>query len=255
MKIIGFGKHGKRIWILLLFWLIVLITVAALTATKAVNGAPRRLPVYAVETTEKKVALTFNAAWGDETTDGILRILADTGTRATFFFVGDFAEKYPESVRKICNAGHEPGNHSMRHRDPTRMRFEEIAADITACNDAIRAAAGVSPVLYRAPSGAYDTNTVEAAESLGMTAIQWSADSVDWKNVTPEKMRARMAEKVYPGAILLFHLGKENTLAALPGILNDLYAAGYEVCAVGDLLPEGGGAVDRNGVLRQTAAP
>lgn len=250
MKITVWKKQSVWFWILLAVWILVLAAVVTLTATKAVNAAPRKIPVYAVETAEKRVALTFNCAWGDETTDGILEILKENGVTATFFFVGDFAEKYPESVKKICNAGHEIGNHSLSHKDPTRMRFEEITADIAACNDKLTALTGRTPTLYRAPAGAYDNNTVEAAESLGMTAIQWSADSIDWKNVTPEKMRARIAEKTYPGAILLFHLGKENTLQALPGILTDLFAAGYEAGTVGDLLPEGETYVDHNGVLR-----
>ena len=176
MKVAVFGKRSVWFWILLAVWILVLAAVVTLTATKAVNAAPRRIPVYAVETKEKKVALTFNCAWGDETTDGILEILKENGVRATFFFVGDFAEKYPESVKKIYNAGHEIGNHSDAHRDPTRMSFAEIAADISACNEKLSSLTGQTPVLYRAPSGAYDNNTVEAAESLGMTAIQWSAD-------------------------------------------------------------------------------
>ena len=251
MKLPGLKKRGFWFWALLALWAAALIAVIALTAAKAVNAAPRKIPVYAVETSEKKIALTFNCAWGDETTDGILEVLRERGVRATFFFVGSFAEKYPESVRKIVNAGHEPGNHSNRHKDPTRQGFAEIAADIAACNDTLAALTGITPALYRAPAGAYDNDAVEAAESLGMTAIQWSADSIDWKNVTPEKMRARILEKTYPGAILLFHLGKENTLRALPGILDALLAEGYAFCTVGELLLPGETYVDANGIQRE----
>ncbi|MBQ7689568.1 MAG: polysaccharide deacetylase family protein [Clostridia bacterium] len=251
MKLIGIGKKKTGLFILLALWLAVLVAVIVLTAVKTVSATPRKIPVYAVGTSEKKIALTFNAAWGDETTDGILDILRENGVKATFFFVGDFVGQYPESVKKIVNAGHEAGNHSDKHGDPTRQTFAQITADISACNDKIFALTGIKPVLYRAPSGAYDNNTVEAAESLGMTAIQWSADSIDWKNITPAKMQARILEKVYPGAILLFHLGKENTLQALPGILNSLLADGYEICTVGELLLDGETYVDHNGVQRQ----
>lgn len=176
MKLPGLKKRGFWFWALLALWAAALAAVIALTASKAVNAAPRRIPVYAVETAEKKIALTFNCAWGDETTDGILEILRERGVRATFFFVGSFAEQYPESVRKIVNVGHEAGNHSNRHKDPTRQSFAEIAADIAACNDTLAALTGKPCALYRAPAGSYDNDTVEAAESLGMTAIQWSAD-------------------------------------------------------------------------------
>ena len=251
MKPVGLKKKGVWFWILLAVWAAVLIAVVVLTATKAVNGVPRRIPVYAVETAEKRAALTFNAAWGDETTDGVLELLREHDVRATFFFVGSFAEKYPESVVKIANAGHELGNHSNRHRDPTGQSYAEIAADIAACSETLFSLTGRAPALYRAPSGAYDNDTIESAESLGLTAVQWSVDSIDWKNATPEKLRARVAQKVFPGAILLFHLGKENTLEALPGILDDLFAAGYGICPVGELLLRGETYVDPDGVQRR----
>ena len=255
MKLVGLKKKGVWFWILLAVWAAAVLAVIVLTATKAVNGAPRRVPVYSVETAEKKVALTFNAAWGDETTEGVLEILRENGVKATFFFVGTFAEKYPESVKRICADGHEIGNHSNRHKDPTGQSYAEIAVDIAACSETLAALTGREPSLYRAPSGAYDNDTIEAAESLGLTAVQWSADSIDWRNATPEKLRSRIAQKTFPGAILLFHLGKENTLQALPGILNDLFAAGYEVCPVGELLLPGDTYVDRNGVQRPAAEP
>ena len=250
MKLIVFRKKSKWMWVLLLLWLLAAVVVAAFTVTRSVAARERRLPVYSVDRQDRKIALTFNAAWGDETTEGVLSLLRAQGIRATFFFVGEFAEKYPESVKKIAAEGHALGNHSMTHKDPTRLTYAEILEEISACNDAVEKAAGVRPRLYRAPSGSYDNKTVEAALSLGLTAIQWSADSIDWKNITPEKMTRRIAEKAFPGAILLFHLGKENTLEALPGILRELQAARYEFCTVEELLLSGETYIDANGMQR-----
>lgn len=241
----------KLVWIVLgAVWLAVLVLIVVLTATKAVGGKAKRVPVYRVAREDQKIALTFNCAWGDETTDGVLDILKDNGIKATFFFVGTFAEDYPESVRKIVNAGHEPGNHSMRHRDPAGQSAAELRADMAECSDLIFSLTGVKPKLYRAPSGAYTDAAVETAEALGMTAVQWSADSIDWKNPTPAEITARVLKRASPGGIVLFHLGKENTLAALPDVLSALRAQGYEFCTVGELLLNGETFVDEEGVLR-----
>lgn len=240
---------GKRtLIILLLLWLAVTSVIFGLTLSQRVSASLKKLPVYSVDTGgEKKAALTFDAAWGDETTDGVLAVLEERGVKASFFFVGDFAATYPETVRKICNAGHDVGNHSMRHKDPTKQEYTEICADMTACSELLASLTGKMPSLYRAPSGAYDTDVIDAAESLGMTVVQWNDDSVDWKDITPEKMTERVLAKLSPGSILLFHLGKENTLEALPGILDRISEAGYELVPVSELLIKGEYYIDANG--------
>ncbi len=250
MKYKVFGKKQVIWFAAAVIWAIVLIVVIILSATRAVNAQAKRLPVYSVAREDKKISLTFNCAWGDETTDGVLRLLRENGVKATFFFVGDFAGKYPESVKKVNNEGHEIANHSMRHLDPTKQEISEIAADIEQCNALLYTLTGVKPTLYRAPSGSYNNDTVEAAESMGMKAIQWSADSIDWKDPSPEAITQRIIKKAAPGGILLFHLGKENTLQALPEILNRLASQGYEFVTVSQLLLPGETFVDANGVQR-----
>ena len=252
MKIAIFTKKQAVLWVLVAVWLVILLAVIFLTTVvRPVSASKRRLPVYSVEHTEKKIALTFDCAWGDETTDAVLEILKKHNVPATFFFVGTFAEQYPDSVRKIANAGHAVGNHSMAHKDPTVMEYEEIVADMSACSALLETLTGKPVKLYRAPSGSYDNKTIEAAEALGMTAVQWSADSIDWKNITPAKMAERIRAKTFPGAIVLFHLGKENTVEALPEIIRDLQAAHYEFCTVEDLLLTGETYIDANGKQRR----
>lgn len=246
-------KKRPLIIVLLIIWLAILAAVVVLSAVKTVNASPRKLPVYSVERDDKKIALTFNCAWGDETTDEILALLKKNDIKATFFFVGTFAEKYPESVKKIYNAGHAIGNHSMSHKDQTVMEYKEILSDMTACNELLSRLTGKEVMLYRAPSGSYDNNTVEAAESLGMTPVQWSTDSIDWKHITPEKMTQRICSKVFPGAIVLFHLGVENTVEALPDIIRNLQAEHYEFVTVPDLLLQGETSIDQSGKQRPAA--
>ena len=233
----------KRGWIIyaviIIVWLLAVGTVLYLSLTRTASAAAKRLPVYSVETNEKRAALTFNCAWDETGLDELLAILKRSGVRCTFFVVGEFAERCPDAVRKICNAGHEIGNHSMRHKDPVKMSYTALLSDISQCNDLLYSLTGVPVALYRAPSGSYNSETVEAAQALGMNAIQWDADSVDWKDKTPEEIQRRMAEKIGPGSIALFHVGKENTVAALPGIIQTLQDGGYSLVTVSELLPEG----------------
>ena len=249
MKIITTKKRDISLIVIMLLWVAVMVFCVWNTLATTASAEIRRIPVYSVDTDVKEVAFTFNCAWGTDGLDEILQLLTDEGIKCTFFFVGDFAKKYPEAVRRIYNAGHETGNHSMKHKDPVKQTYEEILSDITACNELLYSITGCSPVLYRAPSGSYDNKTIEAAESLGMTAVQWDVDSIDWRDLSVEKIISRVTSKVTCGSIVLFHLGKENTLKALPDIIKTLKKEGYSFTTVGKLLPEGECCVDHAGRL------
>ncbi len=240
-------KKDITLIVLMVLWVFVIIFAVSYTLATTASAEERRLPVYCVDTDIKEIALTFNCAWGTEGLDGLLELLAKEDIKCTFFFVGEFAEKHPEAVRKIYNEGHETGNHSMKHKDPVTQDFSGIVSDINACNELLFSLTGVKPALYRAPSGSYDNKTVEAAESLGMTAVQWDVDSIDWKNPAPEKIVSRVSGKTANGSIVLFHLGKENTLEALPYIIKNLKNQGYSLCTVGELLIEGDTWIDNTG--------
>ncbi len=247
MKVLSVAKKDVSLIIIMLLWIISLVFAVVYTLNTTVSAEVRRLPVYSVETDIKEIALTFNCAWGTEGLDEIIDLLRKEDIKCTFFFVGDFAEKYPDAVRRIYNAGHETGNHSMKHIDPVTQEFADIVSDINACNELIFSLTGVAPLLYRAPSGSYDNKTIEAAESLGMTAVQWDVDSIDWKDPSPEKIVSRVTSKATNGSIVLFHLGKVNTLNALPAVIDSLKSQGYSFSSVGDMLIQGNTYIDNNG--------
>ncbi len=235
--------------VILVLWLAAIsFVVFKCLSDTFVSASERKIPIYSVETSDKKIALTFNCAWGDETTDEILAVLSKNGIKCTFFIVGEFAEKYPETVRKIYNAGHEIANHSMHHTDPVTQQFSEIVSDIEKCNAQLKNITGVSEIkLYRAPSGSYDNKTLEAAETLGMLCIQWDVDSIDWKNPSADTVCSRVCSKVKNGSVVLFHLGKENTLEALPDIINRLSEQGYSFVRVSDMVYTDNYSIDSTG--------
>ena len=114
--------------------------------------------------------------WGNEDTQQLIDILGKYDIKATFFVVGEWVDKYPESVKALHDAGHEIMNHSNTHAHYPQLSAQEVVADLNACNDKIEAITGVRPTLVRLPYGDYDDMSINAVRSIGMEPIQWDVD-------------------------------------------------------------------------------
>ena len=123
---------------------------------------------------------------------------------------------------------------------------------MTACSDKLEAVTGVRPTLFRCPYGEYDDNVISTVQRMGMTAVQWDTDSLDWKELTAPEIFKRVTGKVQPGSIVLFHNAGLHTPEALPSIIEFLQAEGYAIVPVTDLLLGGDTYIDHAG--RQHAA-
>lgn len=145
---------------------------AAVTAA----ATTRQLPIYCVDKDQKVCAISFDAAWGNEDTQQLIDILAKYNVKTTFFVVGDWVTKYPESVKALSDAGHEVMSHSNTHAHYNSLSSQELVADLNASNDKIEAVTGVRPTLVRCPYGEYDDHVVTAVRSIGMEPIQWDVD-------------------------------------------------------------------------------
>ena len=202
----------------------------------AAGGSQRRLPVYSVERPDKKISISFDAAWGNEHTKAILDTLDRYGVKTTFFLVDFWAQKYPEDVKEIAARGHELGNHSSTHPDMTKLSKEQMAAELNKTADTIEAIAGIRPTLFRPPFGSYNNELIQTCEELGYQVIQWSVDSLDWKDITADQIVERVTRNVEPGSIVLFHNNAEHVEEYLPKILKSLTEQGYEIVLVGQLI-------------------
>ena len=222
--------------IFLLLTLTIISTVTISHIGVKVSNTTRKLPIYSVETNEKKIAITFDAAWSAEDTDELIEILKNHNAKATVFAVGDWVEKNPEAVKKFHKYGHEMANHSDTHAAFSKISREEIKQEIVDCNKKIEKITGVAPKLVRAPSGDYDNKSIEVTESLNMKMIQWDCDSLDWKLLSVDEMYNRVINKVQNGSIILFHNGVKNTPEALDKILTKLKTDGYEFVTVSELV-------------------
>lgn len=225
----------------LILWTVNSPTIIGASATQ------RQLPIYCVERDDKKVAISFDAAWGNEDTGTLINILSSYGIHTTFFVVGDWAEKYPDSVKALHEAGHEVMSHSSHHDHFSMMSANEIAADLQEANRKIAASTGIEPTLIRCPYGEYDDHVIQTVSSQGMTAIQWSVDSLDWKGISADEIYERVIKRVESGSIVLFHNAAEHTPEALPRILEWLQSKGYTIVPVSELLLDGPTSIDHAG--------
>ena len=242
------NKYFKRI-----FWLAVLV-LAIFTwlfftqnLTVPITGGETRLvPVYYVDTTEKKVAISFDACWGASYSPEILKILRDNNLKTTFFLTGFWVEKYPEMVKKIAEDGHEIGNHTYSHPHLNSLAEEQIKEELERVGKMIFELTKKQPTLFRPPFGEYNNNVIATAEKAGYRTIQWSIDSLDWQELGKEPMVKRITENLHPGAIVLFHNNGRYTVEALPEIISHIKKQGYEILPISELLYQDNYYIDSN---------
>ena len=210
-------------------------------------ASERQLPIYSVDRAQKLCSISFDAAWGNEDTQILIDTLAKYNVKTTFFVVGEWVDKYPESVKALADAGHEVMNHSNCHDHYNSLTTEEIIADVTACNEKIAAITGVTPTLIRCPYGEYDDHVISAIRSMGMEPIQWDVDSLDWKDYDADTICQRVTGKVQSGSIVLFHNAALHTPEALPTILECLIRDGYTVVPISQLIYTENYTIDHTG--------
>lgn len=243
--------------ITILLTAIILLSSVGVTQTACVffNKSTRKIPVYSVETQgeRKVIALTFDAAWGADKTQGIIDILNSHGAKGTFFLVGFWIDKYQEETKAIANAGFDIGNHSRNHLNMPKLSEEEIKNEILYVNDRVKDLTGKTPKYFRAPFGDYNNKLMTSLESLDMIGVQWSIDSLDWKGLSAKQIYDRVVPKAKSGDIVLFHNNSDNVLDALPMVLAALKEQGFEFVTISSLVADKNFTIDSNGVQHKNA--
>lgn len=230
---------------------IVLLSLSINGATSAevfFGYSTRKVPIYCVDTQEKQVAISFDAAWGADKTQGILDILKEFEVDATFFLVGFWVEDYPEMAKAIADAGCEIGTHSNTHPDMVKLDKATMKNELETSISIIKETTGKDVNLFRAPYGSYNNALLETAESLNLKTIQWDVDSLDWKGLSASEICNRVVSRVKNGSIILMHNNSDNILDALRLLLNKLKVQGYNITCISNLIYGDNYTVDRNGV-------
>lgn len=219
----------------------------------AVLAVKKVLPVYSVEREDDVISVTFDASWGGDQTLRILDILDEYNAKATFYLVGIWVDKYPELVQAIHDRGHEIGNHSDTHAHMPKLSDQQMRSELKGMSDKVEALTGVRPTLFRAPYGDYNNQVVTVAREEGYEVVQWSVDSLDWKNRGVEDLIKRATTNVHKGDIILFHNDSQYILDALPTILKYYQDQGFTMIPSSEILLEGETTIDVQG--KQHAVP
>ncbi len=214
-------------------------------------SAQRLVPIYKVDTEEKKIAITIDGVWGAEYTPGILELLAEHNITITFFFGGYWLEKYPDMVRRIADGNHEIGNHSFTHPHCSQLSREKFREELRKTSDLVFALTGTRPLFFRPPFGDYSNMVIEVSEEEGMQVIQWSIDSLDWKNPGVDFIVRRIMGHVGPGDIILMHNNGEHTLEALTILIPKLLEANYKIVPLSKLVYRDNYYIERHSGLQR----
>lgn len=210
----------------------------------------RELPVYCVDTPEKKVAISFDAAWGADHTEDLLTILKKYDVKTTFFLVGFWVDKYPEMVKRIDEEGHEIGNHSSKHPHMSELSKEQIVEELSKTSNKIEAITNKKVILFRPPFGDYNNRLIVTSRELGLQVIQWDVDSLDYKDYGSDAIVKRVLSKVKNGSIVLFHNNATYTEDALPVILENLQKEGYRIVPISELIYKENYYIDHTGMQK-----
>lgn len=189
-KIISFQKSIKEsgkesmVWVQALALFVCILFAVHLGDTAIAVSSTygnRELPIYCVDTEEKKVALSFDAAWGAEDFHKIMEVLDKHNVKTTFFMTGEWVEKYPDCVKLLVEKGHDLGNHSATHPDMTKLSKNQQKEQILKVHNAVKALTGYEMDLFRPPYGAYNNDVIRSCYEINYFPIQWDVDMLDIK--------------------------------------------------------------------------
>ncbi|WP_028543545.1 polysaccharide deacetylase family sporulation protein PdaB [Paenibacillus taiwanensis] len=235
------GKKIKRVFLLIVAALFAagIVYVESDNITVFSEGSPSA--IYSIPTDKKVVALTFDISWGDKRTQPILDILQQKGLKkATFFLSSPWSKTHTETVKKMVEAGYEIGSHGHKHVNYSSLNDDEIRKQISTAHQMLSEITGKEPNLIRMPNGDFDKRVLRIAEQLNYKVIQWDTDSLDWKNIGADNITKRVIDRAHPGDIILMHASdsSKQTHLALPAIIDQLRAKGYEFVTVSELIQQ-----------------
>jgi len=193
------------------------------------ESAPRQ-PVYYLNDGPKAIALTIDDGPSPVYTPQVLRVLEKYGVRATFSMVGESVSRYPAIAREVADAGHTIINHTWDHARLTALSASRQRAEIAGATDAIHAATGVHPRMFRAPYGVWSREALAYCASERLVPLDWSVDPRDWSRPGVSEIVRTIMRTTRSGSIILEHDGggdRSQTVAALKVVIPRLIGEGY----------------------------
>ena len=226
---------------ILMVLILLTISILIINKNKSFNlvnvfSASKELPIYSVKREDKKIALSFDAAYGDEYTLDILDTLDEYDIKSTFFLVKFWVDKFPHQVVEIHKRGHEIGNHSASHPNMSTLSKGDMEREINRTADRIFDLTNERPFLFRPPYGDYNDLLIQTCRENGYYVIQWDIDSLDWKNLGVQPVVDTVVRNVDSGSIVLFHNNADYISEYLPIVIERLLEKGFEIVPVSELI-------------------
>lgn len=185
---------------------------------------------------DKCVAFTFDDG-PTPFTDRLLEVLDDAGAKATFFMIGNKVAANPSGAKRVAEAGMEIGNHTWEHPNMTTIPDSYVPDQLSKAQEAIAAATGQTPKLWRPPGGLTDDAVNAQAAKDGLAGILWDVIPFDWINDSDTAAtRYMLMTQIKPGSVVLFHDSYSSTVDLVQQFIPVLKANGYHLVTVGQLL-------------------
>ena len=209
-----------------------------LTETELTENTENDLPVTIIDPDKPMVALTFDDGPSKHTAR-LLDIFATYGGKGTFFVVGNLIDNRADTVKRMADEGHEVAGHSWSHRQLTKLTPSELTDQIMTTRAKIYEVTGVDSTVIRPPYGAFNSDVKEVCANLGIVMVNWSIDTLDWKNKNADMVYNAIMKDVKDGAIILCHDLHSTTVDAMERVIPDLIEQGYQLVTVSELLSYG----------------
>lgn len=190
----------------------------------------------------QEIALTFDDAPDPRFTPQILDVLKAKGVSATFFIMGENAERHPELVKRMVREGHAVGNHTYTHPDLTKISDAVFHKQVLETQELLESLIGYRPFLFRPPYGTIYERHLRWLGENQLVTVNWNADSKDWRSLSKQQVYANIMKGIKPGAIVLQHAGGgkgedlSGTIAALPLVIDELRKQGYSIVTLTQML-------------------
>lgn len=225
-----------------MYWVVIILAIALVSflvwASADVKSNIYLRTVCKGDGQDKVVALTFDDGPDEVMTPKVLEVLGRYNIKATFFLVGEKVDRHPELVRQMVQEGHIVANHTFSHKGVFPLSSRRVVEqEILACSRSIKAAVGLSPLLFRPPFGVTNPIIGKAVDHCGLQAIGWSLRSLDTVAKSErEDVCRRVEAKLHPGAIILLHDRCAKSDELLESIIRVTLKSGYKFIALSDML-------------------
>ena len=235
----------KRKLIRAIMFILVLITgiaigIFAIMSSIDTGAQGLKLPIYSVGRVDNKISITFDCAWANSNTDELISILAAENVKATFFILDNMILKNGELVKEMIDDGHIVANHTLKHKDMTKMKTkEEFARELQSLEALYKSTYGVEmPKFYRPPEGRTSEQNLSWARELGYKTVMWSFAYADWDNNKQPSCEAAMKkimDNLHNGEVMLLHPTSLTNATILKELIATLKEQGYRFATVEEL--------------------